>query len=43
LQKLGVTEPQKFFKEDYTAVLSGLDKTREEAMKNDPLYKSFKE
>lgn len=43
LQKLGVTEPQQFFKEDYRAVLSGLDKTREEAMKNDPLYKSFKE
>lgn len=43
LQKLGVTEPQKFFKEDYTAVLNGLDKTREDAMKNDPMYKSFKE
>ena len=43
LEKMGVTEPQGFFKDDFKKELAGLDKEREEVMKNDPLYKSFKE
>lgn len=43
LQKLGVTEVQSFFKDDFKNEIAGIDKEREDAMKNDPLYKSFKE
>lgn len=43
LEKMGVTEPQSFFKDDFKKELAGLDKEREDTMKNDPLYKSFKE
>lgn len=43
LEKMGVTEPQTFFKEDFKKELAGLDKEREDIMKNDPVYKSFKE
>ncbi len=43
LQKLGVSEVQSLLKTDYTAELSAIEKEREEKMKNDPIYKSFKE
>lgn len=43
LQKLGVTEVQSFFKDNFKDEISSLDKEREDAMKNDPIYKSFKE
>lgn len=43
LEKLGVTGPRAFFKDDFSKEISSLDKERDEAMKKDPLYKSFKE
>lgn len=43
LQKLGVTEVQAFFKENYKSEFSAIDAERLEVMKNDPMYKSFKE
>lgn len=43
LQKLGVTEPQTYFTTDYKSEISKLDAEREAAMKEDPMYKSFRE
>lgn len=43
LQKSGVTEVQAFFKEDYKSEFAAIDVERNETMKNDPMYKSFKE
>lgn len=43
LQKLGVKEVQSFFVDNYSGEIAALDKEREELMKNDPIYKSFKE
>jgi hypothetical protein len=43
LQKSGVTEVQAFFKEDYKSEFDAIDVERNETMKNDPMYKSFKE
>lgn len=43
LEKTGVPEVQSFFKDSFKNEIAGIEKEREEAMKNDPLYKSFKE
>jgi hypothetical protein len=43
LQKLGVTEVQSFFKGDYKNEFTTIDTEREQAMKSDPTYQSFKE
>lgn len=43
LQKLGVTQVQSFFKEDYKKEFTAIETERLAAMKNDPMYKSFKE
>lgn len=43
MQKLGVTSILDLFKDDFKKELQGLDAEREAIMKNDPIYKSFKE
>lgn len=43
LKKAGIAEPQSYFNTNYSAEFSAIDKERDAAMKNDPMYKSFKE
>ena len=43
LQKIGITEPQSYFKDKYNTDFASMDLEREKEMKNDPMFKSFKE
>lgn len=43
LQKLGVPQVQTYFTENYSKEINSLDKEQDDLMKNDPIYKSFKE